>query len=371
MKLIPPQIEKNLEEQEKHPDNTLFARKLLETALAHQLMQLSDGLLAWLILHGTQVEKAVWQHKYNTFKNLLFEKYYEDDERINLTFKEYVKDFSKNIVTGKIEVISVTNINDIRLRIYGGYVKLWDISRVNDQLSTLGSEYRLAFLGQEEALYNEIINFLSGTNLSPHSIDARFIFGKVGAVTALPFCPLFHFETELVTSPFLKPTAGGFTFNHDHVVIRQYVLDYLENSSKAEEVETQFESQESRKLHFLHSLTHESIHVFDFSERQRYPYNLFKWRENTKRDILRYLQSPKSIEDLRNTFKVNFENTFLQENNFWTEYSSNFLGVNLIEFIKTNSLENILDEMRSEGSIYYEGQLLQSSIFREGNRWEF
>jgi hypothetical protein len=377
MKLISLQLEKALEEQEKHPYNICLARKTLEDALAHQLIQLSNGLLAWLVLHGTKLSKKVWQHQYYTYENQVNQRFREEIKDDNLTLRDYMKSISADISTGKIGVITGAAFNEIKLKIYGGYIKLWDVSKINDQLSRLGSEYRLAFLGQEEMLYNEIISFLYDDDTCPYPVDMRFIFGKVGSVTTLPFCPLFHFKTELVSSPLLKPEAAGFTFNHDYIVIRQCVLDGLESSSEDKGFEADqavHDPEHLSELRFLHSLGHESIHVISCSERQRYPYNLFNWREETKRDILRYLQHPKDVEDLHKTFKVNFENVLIQEDGLFSkldiDMSSLFLGVNIMEFMNKNRLENILDEMLEEGIIICIDGKLKSAVFEEGRKWE-
>ncbi len=378
MKLISSELEKALQEQENNPHNIPNARRILEQALQYQLSKLSDGILAWLLLHDVKVDKLVWWHHYLTYKNRSGEHNKKSPSQAHSELTSFRQEFAQNLAASKIKVINEAELNNIRLRIYGGWVKLWDTHRVNSQLSKLGSAYRLAFIGEEEVLFNEIINILDPSVAPPHLIDSRFIFGKIGFVSALPFAQLLDFETEVATSPTVKPTAPGFCYE-DRIVMRRQVLDSLIPPQSIDNPTESTEYQKMLGIRYLSPLMHESFHVFEstklswhtISNRRRFPYILAYWREDTKQDISRFAQIPRAIEEIRNVFKINFENFILQEKSEFSFMVSDFLGVNLNQFVERNNMQCVLDEMIQEGLLVYdEKEYLYCPIYDEGRRWE-
>lgn len=371
MRLISDEIERELDSQEKSPFNIPLARRVLEQALTSQLKILSNGILAWLLLHGTAIEKAKWRLIYLSHRNpdqsgVTTPRQIPDEE-----LTSFSKNFVKDIVARRVKAINIDLLNQIELRIYGKYVKLYEEAQINNQLAKLGSEYRLAFLGGHQVSVNSIIDLLE-LDIDSFPIDARFIFGRVGHITALPYVPLCDFKSEVALSPLLDFKGAGFTYD-DKIVIRHSILRYLQ-STTTKEGDTG--EHDSLLLPWVHVLIHESIHIFGssgmswatHSSRRRYPYTTTFWLDDTKRDICRFTQIPRSIEDLRASFLWNFDNMVVKDPK---NLPDTFLGISLKDHMNRYTLEAVIDEMKKEGLIV-EGadHLIYSPIYEVGKRWQ-
>jgi hypothetical protein len=369
LRLISDQIERELDSQERQPFNIRAARTALERALTYQLAILADGVLGWLILHGQQIDEARWRAACLTHFNRVGEsdgRSLEDCDEDVSTFK---KSFIQQIATRRVKAINPSQLNELELRIYGKYVPFYNEPEINRQLAKLGSAFRMVVPGAQTIIVNEVINQFE-LAVKPHKVDARFIFGQVSHCTAMPYAQLFDFEREVALSPLVDPGGAGFTYD-DKIVIRHLILMGLARGHSQS-------SQVSEKVplrNWVDTLIHESIHTFGGSglswsaqvDHQRHPYAKAGWLDDTRRDICRFTETPRSMDSLREVFRWNFENFLLLKGK---DLPDTFVGVNLREMMEHFTLEHVLEEMRKERLIV-DGPdgCLYSPIYEDGREW--
>lgn len=369
MKLIPEQIEREMDSQEGSPFSIPTARKTLEKALTSQLARLSDGLLAWHLLNNRQLKASAWRLIYLSHLNRANPGVRSihsigDDE-----LREFITSFAQDIAARKVKMISANQINDVEIRIYGAYVRLWEESLINKQLAKLGSAYRLVFIGASSTSLNSLITLLDA-DINLYPIDPRFIFGQVGPMTALPYAPLRDFGSEMALSHLLNPSAAGFNYDHK-IVMRNSVLSMMGDGYEVGD-----NDHLARPTNWGSALVHESAHIFGSSgtswinqcSGRRYPYTSTFWLEDTKRDICRFAQIPRSVEELSSTFAWNFENWLVKHDK---DLPDTFLGVDLKSHIERHSMKSVLDEMQKVGLILIDSNgRIYCPIYEDGRRWQ-
>jgi hypothetical protein len=172
-------------------------------------------------------------------------------------------------------------------------VPFWKEGTINRQLTTLGSSLRLVVVGAQFSR----LSHLCVSSGQDATIRGQFIFGGISPVTVQQNAPLFEFEYEFATSPFLKSGAVAFT-EARRIVLRHVPLSIDVHSNKAggghDYVDKTFLFHIRRRA----VLAHESRHALDLYGPLMYE----ERRAIIRSDICRYLQHPRTLEDLQLTF---------------------------------------------------------------------
>ena len=134
-------LDEKMREQENCPFDSRAARAVLEDTLSYQFQGLADRLLANLALRGRASSEVWWQHYLTRAKPS--ESFPADSPAI----LRFAREFSAEIVAGRIRPMSIQELSNVEIRIFNGYTKLWDDCRINRQLRRLGSGYRIVFVG--------------------------------------------------------------------------------------------------------------------------------------------------------------------------------------------------------------------------------
>jgi len=359
MKLLSTQLEQEINKQEENPFYPIAARKILENALLYQFRALADGLLSRMLLQGDKVGQDILWYQYVTRSdstNTRLPKYNK------LELAGFRKDLASRISTRQIKPLTISDLYDIQLRIYGGYVNLGDDSRINNQLSRLGSSYRIALMGSHQIIIEHLKSLL-GETINKSNIDGRFIFGKIGHVNAYPSGILFDFETEEAVSPYLSMNAAAFNYE-DKIVIRRNIINIsvrgnltLDNNSSIEEFEKRFSHK------YLEILIHETAHRIDPSIGStiglNFSYSQTYRVDDTINDICRFTQHPRSIEEIKKAFYLNLQNPILG-----SEPMNSVPGENRYQ------LERLLKDMNNKGLVRIDEQgVVYCPIYEDGTRW--
>lgn len=369
MRIISDELEQDLALQEKHPFDIPSARKNLESALTFQIRVLSDGLMSFCLLQNIPVDDLGWWHYFLT-KVESPNSYYPNLS--DPSFLSFRKTLAQDIALRKIKPISIEQLVDVELRIYGGYVKLWNDIGINKQLSQLGSSFRLAFLGSK-SIANSHIYRLIGHVSNKIEVDARFLWGQVGALTACPVSPVFDFERELSVSPFMRGTASGFTHER-RIFLRQVVMKTAIESAKlnksdmpqeyVNKIQDEQGFRDALYAQWYHDFTHESIHLVQQTNQLGFPYMRTYWFEDVVNDMLRFAQRPRSRSDFQKTFDLSFNLPVLKT---FDEY----LGQNTHGMLNGRNVDNTLDDLlRDKLLVKKDNETLYSPIYESGIRWQ-
>jgi hypothetical protein len=297
---LPTDLSDAIDKQENNFCNTLTARQVLESALTYQFRVIADGILAHLLLQKRTFNNLDWWCQYlckkNTVKNYL-------PNLNNLDFIQFKKQFVKDVALRQIRPLKPTDLTEIKIRILGGEVNLWQEGRINRQLINLGSSLRLLVLDSHLARLN---CFRELMKKPPKSIDVnRFIFGKIAPISVFAGAALFNFEHEHAVSPHIPGNAGGLT-NLSRIVIRQIVQRMKIESTVGTDNNSSEEFEEKLQTHLLYTLLHESFHIDQFSYQMSSQSALKSWIDAIREDICRFTQIPRSVEEIRKTFEEIF-----------------------------------------------------------------
>jgi len=352
MKLISNDLEVNLQYQEKRKDDIVSARYALEKALIYQFRQLSKGLFAFALLKELP-----------TCSRKMFYLSQEDD--ISMSSDElltkYMENLLKDAITNKFSVIQLNKLNDIDIRIYNRYVKLWDTMEINEQLAQLGSSLRLFFAGIEDLAVSRIGQIIGME--SNRKIDARFILGNIGEISSTYCGEVFDFIDEKAISPFLDDSALGFAIE-DIIVIRRCLIN-----------QTLSETDDDKNFtdKYTHTFMHEFLHSLSYSLKLNLPFGSFLWEKYMERDLLRYLQNPRSKTDIEKYFSI--------MDYIGSENICNRIPVSLLEKYKVYdtlkqfpAMEDILNSMIGSGKVQivknaaFEERFI-NNIHKEGEKW--
>ena len=357
MKIISLELENELARQESHPYNVISARKYLEESLIFQFRKLANGLLAYLLLRGKSINNTTWWHYYLSQTNSSIQHLPNlQNEDFNLFRSKLMKD----IAGLQVKPIKLSDLNKIEIRIYKGYVRLWDDLKINAQLEKLGSSFRLAFLGSHQLTVNYILNFLS-QEIDESLVDGRFIFGRVGHMTTCPCGRIFDFVDEFAISPFLGCDEPGFSYD-DNIVVRQTAIKTMSEARRLKnESFDEYQLDRARESIF----THESIHAFALAYHNNYAYIKFCWLETLTNDICRFTQSPRSFSEVENIFELNFKKSFIY-------FAKEIIGSSVIPDLPELKLKlkHIIRKMQEKKMIEINSDnYICSLIFKPGKRW--
>jgi len=309
---------------------------VLEAALSTQLRTLADGLLADMILRGQQVEGTWLQH------------FLSDSPagRPDASFlAERAKRFAADVVQRRIRPIEPSHLAALDLRIFGGYVKLWEDCRINSQLRRLGSGFRLALVGGNGLTVNSLRRSLGQTGGLP--VDARFIFGPTEYTGSWLLGPIFNFITEVSVSPYLDVNGACFNFENK-IVIRQPILRLLFG--------------EVSRLQLATSQIHEMSHVSGFRAPHFGSYAQATWEEDTSYDLCRLVEEPRQLGEVEREMFMNFGN--------WVPENANEkLGYEHFPPLP-KKLVDLVDSLCDKGWIRrLEDGRIEALLWKEGRRW--
>lgn len=302
MKIINEQYEYELLQLESKTINRSTACNILEKAVIQQFMSLNLGLLSDKLLC-----EDISNNELQTMRNILIELYPDDIEAICQDTLTYI---ANGIYAGKWTVISVSELDLVEIRIFGGNVKLWDVFEINEQLSVLLSDIRVYFAGSMNLL-NIHMKKQFGKDIQSNSVDARFIVGTVSPVTISYAGRVFDFIEERVCSPFFNSNVPGFSIEDSAIIRRKVILDICPDTSEAEQ-------------RILHVYLHEAIHTLSYTAKDNFPYSSSNWEIILRRDICRYLKHEHTIEDLERAFELIIHNPFISilEESRFTQFTS-------------------------------------------------
>jgi hypothetical protein len=334
---------------------------VLETALSQQLRALADSLLAYLLLKKRKVAEIEWWYQFVTQMEpsvLHLSNIY------NQEFNDFRKDFLARMATRQIKPLATSDLKDVELRIYGGYISLCDDISINKQLAYLGSSCRVAVLGSQQIIINRLKSLLEESN-DKSSVDGRFIFGHIGSVHAYPTGHLLNFVKELAVSPYLSMNAAAFNYE-DKIVMRDGIIQFsiwLKPSHKGmtlEELNRKF-GEEWKGI-----LIHETAHRIDVSIGESIgldtSYSKYRRREDTINDICRFSQHPRSLDEIRQAMVWNLENPLLSGGGGGL-YDKDLAGRGYdLESLLKEMQESELIQITDEGKFY-------SPIYEDGQRW--
>jgi len=362
MKLISEEIEYKLQYQEANPFTPIAARLVLEEALKYQFSALADGLLADWLLKGGHFSNIYWWQHYLT-KLGSSRTYFPDFNDAN--FLAFRSRFINNTIMRRVPRITLTDLNDVQIRIYGKSVNLWQDLDINKQLVVLGSDYRLVLVDCRSLATNHLLLLLGKEPTA--QVEGGFIFGRVGTVSSCLVAPVFEFWNEVATSPYIPANAKGFTYDDENrIVIRPSVIMmevqsghdlHSKESFELEKKETQdFEAlfAKNRMGTWIHEATH-VVSVFRPPD-SGLKYRRSFWLQDTRFDICRYTQVPRSIEEIHGVFELNF----LMDMS-WVDNK---------ELRSVPTLDNILAKMVKEGLIIITPEnKVFCPLYKEGQRW--
>lgn len=357
MRFISEQSEGELEYQESRPFNISGAREVLEKALTEQFRNLADAVLAALLLKNVPISELTWWQYFLT-RAVEVNSYYPDHH--TQSFVDFRNALVRDIATRKVKALSFSDLGKVEIRIFGGFVKLWDEGKINKQLARLGSSYRFTFLGSHALTVNRLLELLR-PELAQENNDPRFIWGEVDHLTATPFGLRFNYIKELAISPLMDEGGEGFNFDTTVVIRENLIRSRLELSdpeilNDAKKYEVLFD------LAKVHVTVHELLHAASFHSKLSRPYREAFWSDDLKRDICRFTQLAREPKELRDAFAYIPVSLVVDELNKYLEQDKQ---INLAHFF-----ESLLEEMKGRGLIEEtpEGKFF-SSIYEDGKIW--
>jgi hypothetical protein len=194
-----------------------------------------------------------------------------------------------------VRPIPVGAYEDTLVRVYGGTCRFGDEGRINRQLATLGSSMRLLVVGSRHRRARRAQALLLPT-LQPHTPgpppDGRFLFGAVAPVTMYHNAALFVFSRELALSPHVEPEASGFV-DGARIVVRRLAQNVAKGGRPSPGEESGLRSIVIHQ--HVHSLVLEANVSPSASGR-------VAWWNTVREDLLRFTQSPRTIDDVRDSF---------------------------------------------------------------------
>jgi hypothetical protein len=289
MKLIDKQFEEEFIKAETSGINEMNARSLLENALTQQFRKLAMGMFSYTYLKEKQ---------YFSLQTLFdIQGDYFDDKYVYSDFKNK---FTLGIVRKEWPIIPIGLLNEVEIRIFNKYVKLFGSHDINEQLARLHSSFRV-FVASVEDLAMSQIESIIGVD-SKRSFDGRFIYGKITNLSATYFGTLYDFEEEVAVSPYFEANTPGFTIEGT-TVIRRNVLYKLHDikEKNIHEIASIYE----------HTWVHEVLHGVSYSFGLGLPFASLFWNAYLKRDIVRFFETPHTREEGEKAI-VDFLNHFIE-----------------------------------------------------------
>ncbi len=295
MKLITREFDEMICIQEKNKNDIMSARSILEIVLSNQFQLLSLGLFSFEILRGKNIESI----EYDILKDICNSLYPQDSKKIeSLGLIAYI---TEGIINKKWKVIKLIDLYNIEIRIYNKSVYLWNDIEINEQLSILGSNYRLYFAGANDISIAHIKRLVKFDDVSSF-LDGRFIFGEIGNISVSYWGPVYDFKNETAVSPYFDNYAPGFSVG-DTVVIREKLINTKEALT----------SEDVPNADLLHIFIHETLHTMSYSYKDEMPFAKANWTKYTERDICRYLCDEHNYTEIKNAFSLNFESPIVEK----------------------------------------------------------
>lgn len=252
MELLPNDLMQRLEAQEANPYHIPEARQALEEALMTQFRAVAKGLSADRLLRGWVPDDDEWWYQYASlheplasppqddisagFKqvtevfiqdlvempweeaqlsyqtqrqcmvSLFYERAAKTDRGIP-GFQAFRDAFPLDVVLRRVKRIAPADTGEIRIRIYGGSVDLWQEGRINRQLRDLGSSMRYCIEGARDYRMRRVRSLI-GLNVDGTKVPPGFVLGEASPVSAVGCCAFVELVREFAVSPYLGAAPG-------------------------------------------------------------------------------------------------------------------------------------------------------------------
>jgi hypothetical protein len=321
--LLSADLTRRLEAQEADPYHIPAARQALEEAVVAQFRAVARGLLADQILRGQVPDDDVWWYQYASLHEPLaapepdvFEAGLEtlgsmgfqdrtapweetqflfqtvggsltaasakraaETDRDIPAFREFRKSFPMDVAMRRVRTIAPAEAAEIRIRVYGGEVDLWQEGRINRQLADLGSSIRCAIEGAREYRIRKI-RAMVGQDVEHMAEAPLFVLGEAGVASAVARAAFVEIEREFAVSPYLG-RAPGFAEGKKAVVRRTVPW----------------------RLFGIDPGGHELYHAWTDPDQGS---GLKSWHAVLRDDICRYCQTPRKFENIAYQFSRAF-----------------------------------------------------------------
>jgi hypothetical protein len=348
----------------------------LEEALVWQFRLVSRGLLAGRLLRETDLDELGWWHQYRAQQEQMpasIEESFSTDLLANLAHmtpsdglkaedfirqaeefrkpflndlevtREFTHRFKTDVVWGKVAPIELTELSDYPIRIYGGSVAMWQEGKINRQLASLGSFFRLWF-GKSWQMRIDRLRSVLGELVAQGPQSGSFIFGIARIPSCLGPAIFFDFEREFAVSPYTGSSSPGLV-DRDRIIMRR-----------------QFLSQPVASTTPL--LGHEFWHIWQQGPGDGEFSFLSSWSSVWKQDICAFFQKPRSITDL--VFCLELSGASRQ--NYLVNWPVFFPAA---ENPEEYPIERLIAELRGAG-LLLDGNNpgeLYCPLFEEGKKW--
>lgn len=387
--LLEDDLIRQIEAQEADPHHIPAARQVLEEALVAQFRAAARGLFADQLLRGEVPDDDTWWYQYASLHEplapptpddmavvleqlgargfqepttpwehaqVLFQTVREsltalsvkrarETDRDIPAFQAFRKSFPADVALRRVRRIEPAEAKEIRVRIYGGEVDLYQEGRINRQLSDLGSSFRYSIEGAREYRIRKI-RALVGMDAAGAADAPKFVLGEAAPVSAVGRATFVEIEREFAVSPYLRGELGY--SEGMKAVVRRAVLWRLPIDPGGHELN-----------HALGNLDQSS--------------GLVSWHAVLRDDICRYCQTPRKWENIAYQFSrgfgFNMQLAIAISQGPISQRAIPGNGYPPGESPEELPLHRIVENLREDGLLILRDGSYYCPLFEEGRRW--
>jgi hypothetical protein len=317
---LPAELATELERHDANRSDAAGAREALERAVMWQIRWVADGLMADLLLRGQQPAGAVWWQQFLSRQEA--PEQYAADLRLP-AFAAYRNGLAQRIASGAVRPVGLRDLLSVPIRVYGGSCPFSDEGRINRQFAGLGSSLRLVVVGNSRSRAERARALLGKKVTESASVDGRFLFGRIGPMSAYLSAALFLFEREWALSPYMEPSGDGFQDGPRIVVRQDRIRAEVELDMRAQQAPEGGldlmhkltakvwrdedgrvrDAEEVLRIRTGYVLTHEAAHIlFDDSRITHSIAPMSTWENICREDMVRFALTPRSLDDFQSVF---------------------------------------------------------------------
>lgn len=317
---LPSELASELARHDASRTDAAGAREALEHAVTWQMRWIADGLMADLLLRGQPLGGAVW------WQQFLSRQQQPEQYSANLRLPSFVafrNDLAQRIASGAVKPLRLSELMNLPVHAYGGSCQFADEGRINRQLAGLGSSLRLVVVGSLRSRAERAKALLARKGTESAPVDGRFLFGRIGPMSAYLTAALFLFEREWALSPYMEPEGDGFQEGPRIVVRQDRLRDQVELEIRAQQAATGEpdmrqqliarvwrdedgrlrDAEEVLRQRTFGVLTHEAAHVlYDDARITHSIAPLSTWENICREDIVRFAIVPRTMEEIHAVF---------------------------------------------------------------------
>lgn len=300
-------------------------RSALEAALVREYGRLSDRLAVSTMLAGVPLSDKAGAalHRAAAARAAFL-----GEAEVACTPAAWLQHLAGEAARGRCRPIGHDDLDRLTVSTPEGDFHWTDFPAVNTALADLGSALRLATMTGVDGVLAAAAALV---DVPPAAlpVDAGFLLGEVGPVTATPLAPLADFVSELAISPAMPADEAGYVF--DNVVV-------LRGSAV----------RPADEQGWTHALVHELVHVLGYTNARRHSFALGCWLRHVTQDVLRLCRTGCDRATLAAALAPNFENVVVWSDQDGFDFHQ-FLGVDLREFLRHRQLDSIVASMLAGG----------------------